>query len=192
MTLLMTEFKLLIKGQRWWWYTICLGLIIGQLFSDPENTRLMLLLVWTWPVLILGGFGNREVRFNTRQIVFSAPDPIKNQLPATVLSAMLFLALIGSGSMIRFIIAGDSIGIFGWLTGLLFIPTLAITSGVLTGSSKTFEVLYIVWMYLLTQNIRTIDFMGMSNDSPWYFYIGLALLLLFITILVRKRQISNH
>jgi hypothetical protein len=192
MTLLMTEFKLLIKGQRWWWYTICLGLIIGQLFSDPENTRLMLLLAWTWPVLILGGFGNREVRFNTRQIVFSAPDPIKNQLPATVLSAMLFLALIGSGAMIRFIIAGDSIGIFGWLTGLLFIPTLAITSGVLTGSSKTFEVLYIVWMYLLTQNIRSIDFMGMSNDSPWYFYIGLALLLLFITILVRKRQISNH
>ena len=46
MTLLMTEFKLIIKGQRWWWYTICLGFIIGQLFSDPGNTRLMLLLTW--------------------------------------------------------------------------------------------------------------------------------------------------
>ncbi|MDO9086899.1 MAG: hypothetical protein Q7U53_11905 [Anaerolineaceae bacterium] len=192
MTLLMTEFKLLIKGQRWWWYIICLGLIIGQLFSGPENTRLMLLLTWIWPVLILGGLGNREVRFNTRQIVFSAPDPIKNQLPSTLLSAMLFLVIIGSGAIIRYIIAGDSVGILGWLTGLLFIPSLAITSGVITGSSKTFEVIYILWMYLLTQNIRFIDFIGMSNDSPWFFYIGLALLLLLVTVLVRKRQIINN
>ena len=72
------ELRLLIKGQSWWWYLIAGGLVIAQLTSELPVTRILLVVSWIWPVLILSGIGNREKRFNTQQMVFSAPHPVLN------------------------------------------------------------------------------------------------------------------
>jgi hypothetical protein len=187
-----SEQKLFLKGQRWWWYTVALGLIAAQLSSGLEDTRIMLILSWLWPILILSGLGCREARHNTRQIVFSAPHPVMNQLPAAWLSALVVLALLGSGALLRFILAGETISIIGWITAIVFIPSLALASGVLTSSSKAFEVMYVLWMYLLTQKAPGFDFMGMTPESPWYIYAPLAGVLLLIAAFARSRQLSSR
>jgi len=190
--LFVAELKLFLKGQRWWWYAIALGLIAAQLFSELETTRILLVVSWTWPILILGGLGSRETRHDTRQIVFSAPHPLLNQLPAAWLSAFAILALMGSGALVRFILAGDTLGLLGWITGVLFIPSLALASGVLTGSSRAFEVIYILWMYMLTQKVPQFDFIGMTPESTWYIYAPLAGVLLIAAAFARQRQLTNR
>ena len=189
--LLISELKLFLKGQRWWWYTIAIGLIVAQLFNNLEVTRIMLVISWFWPILILSGLGCRESRFDTRQIVFSAPRPLLNQLLAAWLSAFIVTALIGSGALIRFILAGELISVLGWITGALFIPSLALALGTVTGSSKAFEVLFVLWMYLLTQKVPVLDFAGLTPQSPWYIYAPLALLLLALATLARRRQLRS-
>jgi hypothetical protein len=189
--LFVSELKLFLKGQRWWWYTIAAGLIIAQLFNTLEVTRILLVISWTWPILILGGLGCREARYDTRQMVFSAPRPLMNQLLASWLSALIVTALMGSGALIRFILAGKTTSGLGWITGVVFIPSLALALGSVTGSSKAFEVLFVLWMYLLTQNVPAFDFAGLTPHSPWYLYAALALLLLVLAAWARGRQIRS-
>ena len=190
--LFIAELKLFLKGQRWWWYAIATGLVIVQLFSTLEATRFLLLAAWVWPVLILSGLGSRESRFDTRQIVFSAPRPLMNQLPAAWLAAFVVIALLGSGALLRFILAGETFSILGWLTGVLFIPSLALASGVLTGSGKAFEVLYVMWMYILTQKAVPFDFVGMTPAAPLLVYALLSVALLATTLLFRQRQLQSR
>jgi hypothetical protein len=184
------ELKLLLKGQRWWWYAISAGLAIAPLFTGIEVTRILLLVAWVWPILILSGLGCRENRFDTRQLVFSAPRPVANQLPAAWLSGFVLTAALGFGALVKFILIGESIGILGWLTGAVFIPSFALAMGTLTGSGKAFEALFIAWMYLIYQKVAILDFMGLTSHSPWYFYIPLALVLLAIAALARQRQLK--
>ena len=186
------ELKLFLKGQRWWWYAIAAGLIAAQFIVPPDYTRILLVVAWIWPVLILSGLGCRENRFDTHQIVFTAPHPVASQLPAAWLSAFVTIALLGSGALVKFALAGETLHLLGLLTGAVFIPALALVCGLLTGSSKAFEVLYVLWMYLIIQEITPLDFTGLIPDSPFYFYIPLALVLLAIAALARQRQLTHR
>jgi hypothetical protein len=186
------ELKLLLKGQRWWWYAIAGGWIAGQLISDLATTRLLLAAAWAWPVLILGKLGSREARFDTGQIVFSAPHPLRNQLPAVWLSAFAVLALMGCGAFFRFLAAEEITSLLPWLAGALFVPSLALALGVLTGSGKTFEVVYVLWMYGVLQRVPAFDFVGTTPASPWHIYAPLALVLMVMTVLARQRQLKSR
>jgi hypothetical protein len=188
--LFIAELKLFLKGQRWWWYVVAAGLVIAQLVAELEMTRTLLLVAWVWPILILSGLGCRENRFDTRQIVFAAPHPIANQLPAAWLSAFVVTAALGAGALIKFILMGEAVGALGWLTGAAFIPSLALALGTWTGSSKAFEALYVAWMYMLYQKAPALDFAGLTPDSPWYIYAPLALVLLASAALARQRQLT--
>lgn len=190
--LFVAELKLFLKGQRWWWYAVAGGFIIAQLVNDLETTRLLLAVAWAWPILLLSGLGCREARHDTRQIVFSAPRPLRNQLPALWLAAFAVLALLGSGALIRFLAAGEFTSLLPWLAGALFIPSLALALGVLTGSGKTFEVLYVLWMYGVLQRVPAFDFVGATPESPWQIYALLALALMVITLLARQWQLKNR
>jgi hypothetical protein len=188
--LFLAELKLFLKGQHWWWYVIAAGLVVVQVVTPLEVTRTLLLAAWVWHILILSGLGCRENRFDTRQIVFAAPHPIANQLPAAWLSAFVVTAILGSGALIKFILMGETVSVLGWLTGIIFIPSLALALGTLTGSGKAFEAVYVVWMYAIYQRVPALDFMGMTPDSPWYIYVPMALVLLGVAALARQRQLT--
>jgi hypothetical protein len=149
----------------------------------------LLIAAWVWPILILSGLGCRENRFDTRQIVFSAPRPM-SQLPAGWLSAVLVTALLGSGALVRFLLAGDPVALLGWLVAIVFIPSLALALGTLTGSGKAFEALYVLWMYLLTQKAAALDFAGLVPGSRFYLYAPVAIGLMAIAALARRRQLQ--
>jgi ABC-type transport system involved in multi-copper enzyme maturation permease subunit len=189
--LFIAELKLLLKGQRWWWYVIAAGLIVAQFFTPLEYTRLMLVVGWVWPVLLLSGLGCRENRYDTRQIVFAAPHPIASQLPAAWLAAFVVTAVMGSGALVKFTLAGETLSLLGWLTGAVFIPSLALALGTLTGSSKAFEVLYVLCTYMILQKIPLFDFAGLIPNSRWYIYAPLALVLLAVAALARQWQLTG-
>jgi hypothetical protein len=80
-------------------------------------------------LLLLSGPGNREALHHTREMVFSAPRPVLNQLPASWLAAVTVVALMGSGAFVRYLLAGDTAQLLAWLGGVLFIPSLALAHG---------------------------------------------------------------
>ena len=186
--LLSAELKLIIKTQRWWWYAVAAGLVVAQLLTPSDYAPYVLIAAWVWPALILSGLGCRENRFDTRQIVFSAPRPM-SQLPAGWLPAVLLMALLGAGALVRFLLAGDPVAILGWLTAIVFIPSLALALGTLSGSGKAFEVLYVVWMYFLLKGVSPLDFAGLVPGSHFALYLPMAIGLMAIASLGRWRQL---
>ncbi len=98
LTILSAELKLMLKGQKWWWYIVAAGLMIAT-FTVPsaESRGIALACVWMWSVLLWSPMGIREALHRTDQILFSAPHPIARQLPAIWLSGVVLAVLTGAG-----------------------------------------------------------------------------------------------
>jgi hypothetical protein len=188
--LYLAELKMLLKGHRWWWYLTSLGLVIAQAAVPADTRPFLLAITWLWMILLLSGLGSREALHNTREIVFSAPRPTLNQLPAQWLAAVTVTALLGSGAVLRYLLGGESTRLMTWLGGALFIPSLALALGALTSSRKPFEVSYVTWMYLILNEAPPLDFVGVTPESPWQVYLLLAAGLLALAAAVRQGQLT--
>lgn len=190
--ILTLELKLLLKGQRWWWYAVAIGLFIAALTNTTENTRMFILpLTWLWPVLIWSGMGSRELRHNAQQMVFSSAAPLVRQLPATWLAGVLVALLTGSGVAIKLLGVGDGVGLLTWFSGALFIPSLALALGVWSESHKVFEILHVTIWYLILNGVEAVDYLGAHSNGNIGFFIPLSIGLLVLAFFGRARQLQN-
>lgn len=186
------ELKLMLKGQRWWWYAGAALFVMLGLFNDAGRVReAVLMLTWVWPTLIWSSLGMREARHATGQMVFSAPNPLTRQLPAAWLAGATLAALTGGGAGLRLLLSGDGQGLAMWLAAVVFIPSLALAGGVWSGTSKLFEVVYVVLWYLGPANrIPAFDFIGVTGGQPALWF-ALGLLLLAAAFAGRWRQLRQ-
>jgi hypothetical protein len=125
-------------------------------------------------VLVWSQLGTRENRFNTGALMFSSPEPLRKQLPATLTAGILFTAAVTAGPSMRSLMVGDWGAMAAWAAGVLFIPTLALVLGVWSGTSKTFEAIYTVWCYVgVANHVRGLDFIGTLPQSraPLVFFV---------------------
>jgi hypothetical protein len=194
---LAAELRLMLKGQRWWWYVVAAGLTIASgVVISPVGRGMVLAFAWIWPVLLWSQMGVRESRDQTSQLLFSTPHPLARQLPAIWLAGFVLAALTGSGFALRLIIGGNARGFTVWLIGALFIPTFALALGIWSGSSKLFEILYVLLWYLgPMHSISQLDFMGAApvTASTRYpmFYFALTGALAIAALAGRKRQLQT-
>jgi hypothetical protein len=191
--LVMSELRLLLKGQRWWWYAGVAGLLVGQLVSPEPNVRGgFLLAAWIWPVLLWSQMGCREARYSTSPLLFSCAHSLSRQLPALWTAGVLVALLTGSGAGIRLIMGADWHSLAAWFAGALFIPSFALALGIWTGSSKAFEAIYTVWWYMGPgHQIPGLDFMGTTPASSRpSFYAAAALVCLAIAYWGRRTRLA--
>ena len=193
--IVLAELRLLLKGLRWWWYLIASGLVVASFLSPLDIARQYLLpAVWVWPVVLWSAMGNREVRNQTNQIVFSAAHPLRRQLPATLLAGWMVALLTGSGLGVRLVLAGQWGAFSAWCVGAAFIPSLAMALGVWSGSSKLFEVTYIfLWYTGPMSQVAILDYMGVTDNAvatgmPLY-YMLVTILLWGLTLVGQRKRI---
>jgi hypothetical protein len=191
--ILISELKLLLKGQRLWWYLAMLGFILAGLFNSPEVARQYILpFTWIFPILIWSGLGNREMYNNTQQMVFSSATPLMRQLPAQWVGGFIVTALTGSGVFINLLTAGDTTGLLAWTSAAIFIPSFALALGVWSNSHKLFEVLYmVVWYVGPLNNIPPVDFLGSNSDGNIGFFIPFSIVLIIAAFIGRARQLQS-
>jgi len=188
-----SELKLLLKGQRWWWYAIAIGLFIVSLVTPLEDVRTSLLpFIWLWPVLIWSGMGNRELQHNTYQMVFSSAAPLMRQLPASWLAGFVVAVLTGSGAALKLFGAGDTAGLLAWFSAAFFIPSLALALGVWSNGQKLFEVLYVTMWYIGPMNyVYAVDFIGTKGNGNVGFFIPLSIALIVAAAMGRAGQLQR-
>jgi ABC-type transport system involved in multi-copper enzyme maturation permease subunit len=190
---LLSELKLLIKGQRWWWYLVMLGFILAGLLNTPETARQYILpFTWIFPILIWSGLGNRELTHNTQQMIFSSAAPLLRQLPAQWTAGFIVTALTGIGVFINLLTAGDTVGLLAWISAAIFIPSFALALGVFSNSHKLFEVLYMVVWYIGPLNkVPPLDYLGSNSDGNIGFFIPLSIALIAAAFIGRARQLQR-
>ena len=175
------ELRLMLKGKRWWWYAGTAGGAVAGAAVAPAGMGYALACAWIWPILLWSGMGGRESRYGTGQFVFSAPHPLRRQLPATWLAGVAVALAMGSGAALRLLARGDWTAISAFLIGALLPPSLALCLGVWSGGGRAFEVVYtVVWYIGPMSRLPTLDFTFTTGNSglvPAYAVIVAALLM---------------
>ncbi len=191
--LLAAELRLMLHGQKWWWYAGAVGLFVGCAAAPLNTGRTGVLVVaWLWPLLLWGQMGNREARWATESLLYASPHALARQLPAAWLAGVVVALATGGGLAIRLGIAGDVHGLVGWAVGACFIPSLALAAGVWSGGSKLFEALYTVWWYMgALHHVPGLDYTGVVESSarPGV-YAGLTLMLLGAAWMGRRAKLA--
>jgi hypothetical protein len=196
-SMIAAELRLMLKGQRWWWYAVALGLIVASAVAPSGDARgILLACAWIWPVLLWSSMGVRETRDQTYQLIFSSPHPIGRQLPALWLAGVFLALLTGCGFGLRLLLTGNIRGALAWLVGALFIPTFALASGVWSGTGKPFEILYtLLWYVGPMHAIPQLDFMGSAPATATthfpFVYLALTAMLTVAALAGRKRQLHS-
>lgn len=193
-TLVAAELKLLLKGRAFLWYPGAAGLFLACLLSPLETVRSAILpLVWLWPLLLWSELGVREARYRVNPLLFSAPAPLRRQLPAAWTAGVLLALLLGGGALVRFL--AEPALLPGFAAGALFIPSLALLLGLLTGTERPAQILLLIWWYLGPLNgLAALDLTGATAAAaaqgiPW-FYIAVSPLLLGLAVLARRYQLQ--
>jgi hypothetical protein len=196
-TMLTAELRLMLKGQKWWWYGGALLLFgLAAMLPTPEARGMALAAAWIWPVLLWSAMGMREKRDQTSQLLFSAPHPIARQLSAVWCAGVVLAIITGGGFALRLLGSGDFRGMLAWGIGAIFIPTLALTLGVWSGSSKPFEILYTLLWYVGPMHATIpLDFMGSAQQTAFtrvpFFYLALAAGMALLALVGRKQQLQS-
>jgi hypothetical protein len=165
--LVISELRLMLKGQRWWWYVGAAGMLVGELVSPEPNIRSgFLVAAWLWPILLWSQMGCREARSNTSALLFSSERSLSRQLPALWMAGVLLALITGAGVGIRLALAADWHSSAAWLAGALFIPSFALMLGIWSSGSRAFEAIYTVWWYMgPAHQMPGFDFMGTTSAS---------------------------
>jgi hypothetical protein len=156
--LLLAELRLLLKGANFWWYAVALGLWIWTLFAPGGMQSMALGMAWVWPILIFSQLGTRESHYQTEQFVYPTLHPLRRQFAAQLCAGITLALALGSGAIFHDLASGNTGAILGVLTGAFFIPTLALACGALSGTTRVFEVLYLLLWYIGTMNATPLDY----------------------------------
>jgi len=193
--LVLAELRLMRKSVTPWWSYALAAVIVASLLTPLEAADGPLLMAaWVWPLLLWSPMGNREIGAGTWHTTFSAAHPMRRQLPAVWTAGFLVAAAAGSGVLIRLLIAGDPARLAGWLSGALFIPSLALALGVWSGGRRLFEAVYFTLWYVGALNqTPELDYMGLTREGreagvPLIF-LALAGALLVAAAVGRRRQV---
>jgi hypothetical protein len=182
--IVLAELRLLVRGLSAWWYLAAAGFWIFQLAADPKSQSLAVGLAWIWPLLVWSQVGTREHVFATEQLIYPTLHPIRRQFAAQWLAAVVLALLTASGSLIHSAITGNVAGIEGVVAGAIFVPSLALACGALSGTTRLFEIVYLVLWYVGPLNRTMFDFTAGAN-APGFAVASLALL----TVAVGARRL---
>ena len=110
--------------------------------------------------------GSRDSQHNTDSLLLSSPRPLLRQFPAVWMTGLL-VALAAVGCMLfRAVAVGQWSYVGALVVAALFVPTVALTLGTLTGSRKLFEVLYlVVWYVGSIDHLSIVDLLGTTEEA---------------------------
>jgi hypothetical protein len=195
--LVAAELRIALHGVSRWWWVVALGLAVASLFAPlPVARQFLAPFTMVWPMLVWSPMGTRERRHGTEALLFSTPRPVVRLLLAQWLAGVLIAAAAASGALARFAIGGDPASLAALLAGIAFVPSLALSLGVWTGSAKAFEVIYMLLWYAGPMNrIPPIDFVGATQPDAGarapITFVALAAALLALAVLGRGRQLRG-
>nr|WP_240522711.1 hypothetical protein [Bacillus pseudomycoides] len=188
--LIKAELSIMLKGFTIWWYVIAIGLIAFGLICPVDISKGWLPIIIIWPIAIWSQMMTREKYYGTDQIIISSCSPLYKFF-ATWISGVIVGLIISSGLIIQFILIEDISFLFSWLSGIVFIPTLALVFGVWSRTHKLFEVVYILLWYLGPVNhLPYVDFLGISTSYA-ILYMGLSILLLSMALIGQLQQMGR-
>lgn len=158
------EARMTVSGRRRLWYVGVVLVILLGLFGG-ELGGVLLPVALLWPVFLLSELGVRTHKHQTRELVVSSSHPV-GQLAAEWLVGAVVLAVLVGSTVIDPILGGDTAALLGFVTTIVFVPSLALALGSFTGTGRAFEGVYLLLWYIGPVNgAATFNFAAPSEGA---------------------------
>lgn len=186
-----SELKIMLYGHSIWWYLSMLAVMGLTPFATSGESLKWISLSMLIPISVWSQMGNKEKASGISELIISSC-PASAKWFACWLAGILVALLMSLGMLTRIFVLSEWENLIPWLAGAVFIPTLAIVLGEISGSRRMFEAVFIALMYFGPINdMWKFDFMGLtSNNASLYMTVTVVLYVIGIAsqILKEKRQ----
>lgn len=179
--IVLAELRLLVRGVGPWWYAAAVGLWLFQLGADAKAQSIAVGLAWIWPMLLWSQLGTREHIYGTEQFVYPTLQPIRRQFAAQWFAGVILALALAGGALVHFGVRGDLVAVEGILAGAIFVPTLALACGAFSGTTRLFEIVFLVLWYVGPMNRTMFDF-TQGAYAPGFLLASIVLLVLAVTM----------
>ena len=186
--ILRAELKLLLKSIPKFVYVIMgLANLLAVMPHDKDGPTGpgVLAFLWIVPVIVWSNMGAREQAPHARPLIFSAPHSTLRQLPAEWLAGVLIALAVSFGVGIHDLVYRDLSHLAVWISGAMFIASLAIACGSWSRSTRLYQGLYTGWWYLAMNNAPNLDFTGVTGQRHAVGYVGTAVVL-FLSAMAQR------
>jgi hypothetical protein len=164
-TVVLAEFRVLVSGVALWGGAGTAALVLAGLVLPVDTVRSgVLVAAWIWPTLLWSRIGAAQVGVGLEGLLAAYPRPAYRQVAGWAAGGVLAL-LVGSGALVRLLMAGEVAAVLAWCAAAVFVPAFAAALGTLTRTPTPFQVLYALLWYLALSDVRAADFMGLSEPS---------------------------
>lgn len=179
--LITTEITMLVKkGPRWIWFAN-LGLFIALLFADITTAHMIVLpLLWALQINRWSDLFTKDETAMVHYFTYSSYRPVKRLLTAQIIAAVIMALAFALPLVLRYSIIGNISGVLGIIIGAMMLTAFSMFLGILSGSSKIFEVVLLFCTYALIQKIPFADYLGSIDQTivtRLWLFVAVTLLL---------------
>lgn len=195
--LLRGELRLMFRSHHLAWYGGVVLLTVLALVLNPEQvTTIILPVTALWGTLIFSQMGCRDFKNHTEVLVGCTVYGETQRLSAGWLAGVFLQLTLFAGLFTRFYLEGQLNSIPILLVAALFIPAMAICLGRITSSSRTFEFLFMLILYIgPIDRAPAVDFLGttIANAPPpvMTFLIATAIFLVTVLLIGQKDRLKR-
>jgi hypothetical protein len=195
--LMRNELSLVFSGKPPLWVMSLFVLFVMQCVLPIDMVKSVIIpAVFLIAGLSLSGLGQREQQHNVQSFMVNCPNLMKVQFPAMLLGPGFMLLTLIAPSIVRLTIDAESFSALMLAIGAVYVVSLAVFCGVVTKTTKAFEILFTMTWYAgpMSQFVY-LDFIGMnvqhsqSIKATWVFLIA-SMIMLAISALWRKKSLE--
>lgn len=194
-SLALAELRVALAAQSRLWRLGAAGLAGAGLLVPASALPGLAIAALLWSALVWSGLGVRERELGIEPILAAAPRARSHQLPALLLAGAVLGLAPASGVLARMLAAGELAFAGSFVIGAVAMALLGLALGLLSGSSRLFEGLYITLWYLGPANrVPAFDYAGMAPGaaaSPARFLLASVVLLALALVVERRRGIDQ-
>jgi len=165
-----------LRGRPWWWYAGAVAIVVAAVGASPPR-RQFVAVATAWPVFVWSSLGIRATHRSRAALVHSSPAAARQLfaewavgvcvaavvcLPAVLVGGVDPTGTASIASLGGVVTDGR---LLAAVAVLVFPASVALASGVLTGTPRVFEGGYLVLWYVGPLNVVSLDFAGASTTA---------------------------
>ncbi|MBS7564114.1 hypothetical protein KHS38_06815 [Mucilaginibacter sp. Bleaf8] len=191
-----TELLLLVRqGNKWLWL-LNIGLSLSMLFAPLTVASSYLLpALWFLQVTRWSDLVTKEKSNRVHYFTYAAYKPLQRMLPAQIIAGFLLAIGLSLPLILRYVIALNGLAILNIVAGALLVVLLAVSTGILSGGKKLFEVFFFLLTYMLINKLPAADYLGVMPQHHTLVYtsvlVSIVFLLAMISFVARSYQTKH-
>jgi hypothetical protein len=189
------EFLMLLrKGPKWFWIINLGGFIALSFMPLTIAHQIGLPVLWFLQINRWADLTTKEKYNRTHYFTYAAYKPLQRLLTSQIIAGTLLATALATPVIIRYAINGEYSTAITIILGAIFIITLSVCSGIISGGKRIFEIIFFMLTYVNISGAPVLDYFGSFNHSVSYIttIVAIICIMLLGAFMFRNYEIRNQ